>query len=153
MFAYCSFLIPIKKISQNRFAVAMKHPVASYQDHVLIIPRKLARNIFCLSANDFMAIIEMAEKIRQDDTRDFALLINGGSRQDVMQAHFHLFTGNLAEEKGLNAGKASHSQDVYFGEQIASNLHELLTEHEVTEESFSMLIQFEHGTNPSVYFT
>jgi hypothetical protein len=37
----------------------------------------------------------MAVKIRKGDDRDFVLLINCGDRQEVKQAHFHLFTANL----------------------------------------------------------
>ena len=153
-FAYLPFLIPIRKIKQNKFAVSMNHPSASYPNHVLIIPRKLARNVFCLSASDFVEIMGMAVKIRNNDHRDFVLLINGGNRQDVMQAHFHLFTGNMVLDKGLcrGAGKTFDPQDVDFWEHIASNLDGLLKEHFVTEQSFSILVQFEQDVNPSVYF-
>ena len=132
----------------------MNHPSASYLDHILIILRKLARNIFRLSAGDFLEIIRMAEEIRNYDDRDFVLLINGGNRQDVMQSHFHLFTGNLVMEKGLSqeVGKVFYPQDKCFWKQIASNLRELLKENALTEESFSMFIQFKKSVNPSVYF-
>ena len=154
IFTYLPFLVPIRKIKQNSFAVSMKHPVASYPNHVLIIPRKLARSVFCLSANDFIKIIEMAKEIRNGDDRDFALLINGGNRQDVMQAHFHLFTGNLVSKKGLSreTGNTFNPEDTNFWKQIISNLRELLKENFVTEQSFSVLMQFEQGINSSVYF-
>ena len=154
VFAYCPFLIPIKKIRKNRYAVSMRHPVAAYPNHVLIIPRKIARNIFRLSASDFVEIIRMAEEIRNGDNRDFVLFINGGNRQDVMQAHFHLFTGNIAVEKGLtrDTGKTFNPQDISFWEYTLSNLRGLLEENAVPEQSFSILIQFEKGINPVVYF-
>jgi diadenosine tetraphosphate (Ap4A) HIT family hydrolase len=122
IFTYCPFMIPIKKVKQDRFAVSTKHPFPSYQNHVLMLPRKLARNIFCLSANDFVETIEIAKEIRNKDDRDFALLINGGNRQDVMQAHFHLFTGNMVVEKGLSrgAGKTFNPRDMNFWAQITS---------------------------------
>ena len=118
MFTYCPFMIPIKKIQQNKFAVSMKHPIASYQNHVLIIPRKLARNIFCLSTSDFSEIIKMAKKIRDKDDRDFVLLINGGNRQDVMQAHFHLFTGNLVIDKNLSQEIGKRHMMNFFGNRL-----------------------------------
>ena len=154
IFTYCSFMIPIRKIRKNKYAVSMEHPSAVYPDHILIIPRKLARNIFCLSANDFVEIIRMAEEIRCNDGRDFVLVINGGNRQEVMQAHFHLFTGNMVMETGLSheTGTAFDPQDIYFWEQTIYNLRKLLKENAVTEESFSVLIQFEKGINPTVYY-
>ena len=57
-------------------------------------------------------------------------------------------------DKGLcrGAGKTFDPKDVDFWEHIASNLNELLKEHFVTEQSFSILVQFEQDVNPSVYF-
>jgi diadenosine tetraphosphate (Ap4A) HIT family hydrolase len=152
--AYFPFLVPAKKIIQNKKAVSFKHPSASYPNHILIIPRKIARNIFCLSNEDFLVIIEMAVKIRENDNRDFVLLINGGKRQEVMQAHFHLFTGNLVSKKELSkeAGKNFSVSDKLFWNQIVSDLHDLLKQNGVSETSFSMFIQFENNVDPSVYF-
>ena len=145
---YFPFVVPVKKIIQNKKAVSFKHPSASYPNHILIIPRKIARNIFCLSDDDFLAVIEMAVKIREKDNRDFVLLINGGKRQEIMQAHFHLFTDNLVFRMNLpkETGKPFSQSDKL------SNLHESLKQHEISEKSFSMFIQFENGFDPSVYF-
>ena len=125
---YLPFLIPVKKIIQNKKAVSFYHPSASYPNHILIIPRKIVRNIFCLSENDFYEIFEMAIKIRGTDGNDFVLLINGGQRQDVMQAHFHLFTGNLVLQKGLpkEKGIIITQSDKLFWKNISSGLHDLL---------------------------
>jgi len=152
--AYLPFLVPVEKIIQNKKAVSFKHPSASYTNHVLIIPRKIARNIFCLSDEDFSAIIEMAVKIRENDNRDFVLLINGGDRQEVMQAHFHLFTGNLAYEKALfrEAGIICSPSDKLFWEQLVYDLHDLIKQNGVSETSFSLFIQFENNADPLVYF-
>ena len=151
---YFPFLVPVKKIIQNKKAVSFKHPSASYPNHVLIIPRKIVRNIFCLTHKDFLEIIEMAVKIRENDNRDFILLINGGDRQEVMQAHFHLFTGNLAYEKELTkeTGKSFSISDKLFWEQIVFDLHDLIKQNGISETAFSMFIQFENNADPSVYF-
>ena len=154
IFAYLPFLIPIKKIIQNKKAVAFYHPSASYPNHILIIPRKISRNIFCLSENDFYEIYEMAIKIRGVDKNDYVLLINGGKRQDVMQAHFHLFTGNLVLQKGLSKEKRKIivQSDLLFWQNISSGLHGLLRENEISETAFSMFVQFENDVEPSIYF-
>ena len=152
--AYLPFLVPVKKIMQNKKAVSFNHPVAAYPNHILIIPRKIARNIFCLSSEDFSEIIDMAIKIRNDDDRDFVLLINGGKRQDVMQAHFHLFTGNLVAQKGLRkeTGRTFSLSDKLFWKVIVSDLRNLLEQYGISEKSFSMFIQFEKNSDPSIYF-
>ena len=153
-FAYFPFLVPVKKIIQNKKAVSFKHPSPAYQDHILIIPRKIARNVFSLSGEYVLEIIEMAVKIRENNNRDFVLLINGGKRQDVMQAHFHLFTDNLVFRKGLpiENGKIFSISDKLFWEQIIFNLHDLLKQSGISEKSFSMFIQFEKNAKPLLYF-
>jgi len=154
VFAYLPFIVPVKKIMQTKKAVSFYHPAPSYPDHVLIIPRKIARNIFRLSDEDFLEIIEMGIKIRNGDNRDFVLLINGGKRQDVMQAHFHLFTGDLVSQKELSkeAGKNFSHPDRLFWKQIFSDLHNLLKQNGISEKSFSMFIQFKGDAGPVVYF-
>ena len=139
---------------QNKKAVSFYHPVASYPNHILIIPRRIARNIFCLSENDFYKIFEMAINIRGANNDDFVLLINGGKRQDVMQAHFHLFKGNLVLQKGLpkEKGKIILRSDKSFWKNISSGLHDLLKENGISETAFSMFIQFENDVEPSIYF-
>ena len=148
------FLVPVKKIMQNKKAISFHHPSPSYPDHILIIPRKIARNIFCLSAEDVIEVIEMAVKIRARDDRDFVLLINGGKRQDVMQAHFHLFTDNLVSRKmmDMGTGKAFSLSDKLFWEQAMSGLHDLLKYERASETAFSMFVQFAKGAEPVLYF-
>ena len=151
--AYFPFLIPIKKIMQNNKAVSFNHPAASYPDHILIIPRKIARNVFCLSAEDFYEILQMAIRIREKDNGDFVLLINGGKRQDVMQAHFHLFTGNLVSQKGtIEKGEQFLRSDKLFWEYFVSDLRGLLKKYGVSETAFSIFVQFKNGSEPSAYF-
>ena len=152
--AYFPFLIPVKKIIQNSKAVSFKHPLASYPNHILIIPRKIARSIFYLSAEDFYEIFQMAIKIRKGDNNDFVLLINGGKRQDVMQAHFHLFTGNLVSQKGLAKERSEQfsQSNKLFWERVVIDLHGLMKKHKVSEAAFSMFIQFENGVHTTAYF-
>lgn len=154
MFAYFPFLVPVKKIVQTKKAVSFLHPSPSYQNHILIVPRKVARNVFCLSDEDFLEALEIAAKIRNKDDRDFVLLINGGKRQDVMQAHFHLFTDNIAVQKKLpkTSGQTFMPSDKLFWKHIVSNLHDLLNQYKISEKSFSIVIQFEKNSEPSVYF-
>ena len=149
-FAYFPFLIPVRKIEQNKKVVAFRHPAASYPDHILIIPRKIARTMFHLSGEDFLEAIEMAMRIRGKDNADFVLVINGGKRQDVMQAHFHLFTGNWVASKGLCT-----KWDANFlrsKESIGSSLRNILKRLNVPEEEFSLVFQFENDADPAACF-
>ncbi|MCL2323089.1 MAG: HIT domain-containing protein [Oscillospiraceae bacterium] len=97
--AYFPFIVPVKKILMNKNDISFFHPAPSYPDHVLIVPRKVVKNLFMLSADDFRFVVDMAIQIRQNNRQAYALLINGGDRQDIMQAHFHLFSDNIALQK------------------------------------------------------
>jgi len=133
-FTYFPFLIPIKKISQNAKAVSFRHPAPSYANHILIIPRKVAQTAFHLSSDDFVEVIKMAEEIRGENN---ALLINGGSRQDVMQAHFHLFVTDKEFE--------NRKEELNFWEPF--DISELKS-----KEAFSILILFDKNNSHVVYF-
>jgi diadenosine tetraphosphate (Ap4A) HIT family hydrolase len=153
-FAYCPFLVPVRKLRQNAYAVSFKHPAPSYPNHVLIIPRKIASDVFKLSASDFVKIISLALEIKGNDTHDYSLIINGGDRQDVKQAHFHLLTGNTAAQKSLPKEKAHPFEpyDKEFWINFTLNLHKLLEKHEISEDAFSILISLENNATPEVYF-
>ena len=156
MFAHLPFMIPVKKIKKNNDAIAFFHPSPTYTDHILIIPRKISRTIFDLSGADFAAVIDMAVEIRQSrfhESTDFVLLINGGARQDVMQAHFHLFSGNLVIKKSLSRDRAIKIDlpDKQFWTQFTSNLNALLDEHSISPNAFSVFIQFENNSEPTLF--
>jgi len=144
IFTYFPFLIPVKKIMINKNAIALPHPASSYPNHVLIIPRKVARSIFYLTKNDIDGIIGMAIKIRGSN-HDYSLLINGGSRQDVMQAHFHLFDGSFTYQKGLskNEGKCFNHFNEESWKEFISGLRGL--------NAFSIIIQVERDNTSNVY--
>jgi len=153
-FAYFPYLIPVNKIAQSKKAVAFYHPSPSYPEHVLIIPRKVARTVFSLSTDDFCAVIEMAARIRRDMAADYSIVINGGDRQDVMQAHFHLFSGNLALKKGLDkgAGMVLPPDGEVFWERLAANMNDSIVRSGLTPQSFSLLVQVAADTDVLVYF-
>jgi diadenosine tetraphosphate (Ap4A) HIT family hydrolase len=143
-FAYFPFLIPVRKTMVNAKAVAFPHPAASFSDHLLLIPRKVARTVLRLGGGDFIAVIDMAVKL-YGGRGEYALLINGGNRQDVMQAHFHLFTGNFAQQKGLakEKGKPYRHPDEAFWRDFVAGVRD--------GEGFSILIQFARNVVPFVY--
>jgi len=123
--------LPVKKILITREFAAVRHPVPSYPDHILIVPRKIARNVFCLNGSDIRGAIETAKKIVKNRGR-YILLINGGDRQDVMQAHFHLFNA------GEPAGDQLKTAPELYGENFAARLRDFLIESNISEESFSL---------------
>ena len=148
IFTYFPFIIPLKKLFITKNFVAVAHPSPSYPGHALIIPRKIARTVFDLTAEDFIGAIETAKKIRRDD-HSFIIIINGGKRQDVMQAHFHLVTGDFIENinsksKTIEFGTAP---ELFYSERFASGFRGLLHSGGVSDESFSFCIQFDNASD------
>lgn len=120
-FQYASFLIPVKKILNNAHIISFFHPRQFYDHHILIVPKKSIRTPLDLAENGnsnyAVAILSAAGKIVQGDRQlqgKFILCMNGGSRQDVPQIHFHLFIGEryvnelgrLKPEKLIISGQA-----------------------------------------------
>jgi diadenosine tetraphosphate (Ap4A) HIT family hydrolase len=134
---YFPFLIPVKKLYQTKKLISFRHPSPAYPEHILIIPRRIARTVFDLSPDDFTAVIEAAVTLSREHRRDYSLLINGGGRQDVMQAHFHLFTGYDIPETRRG--------------QALNDLNDFISRKTVTEKGFSLLFQFNNNSEPLIY--
>ncbi len=45
VFQYCSRLILVKKIYNGKEVIAFYHPQPSYQNHVIIVPKKAIKNL------------------------------------------------------------------------------------------------------------
>ncbi|MGL4611961.1 MAG: HIT domain-containing protein [Trueperaceae bacterium] len=95
-FEYASPLLPVDKVIQTEKTIAFYHPRPSWQKHILIIPRKGITTIFDLmKQKDYLeSIYQTARSVflsEQLNVDDYALLVNGGLRQDVKQVHFHLY--------------------------------------------------------------
>jgi hypothetical protein len=64
-----------------------------------------------------------------------------------------LFTGNVADKKGLckkNGVILSH--DKVFWEQIILDLKSSLSQNNLSDKNFSILIQFEDNAEPLIYY-
>ena len=86
-----SSALPIKKVYEDADAVAFFHPAPSAQPHILIVPKARARTVFDLSEALFRAALRAGAEIARRYEMPLQLRINGGNRQDVAQAHFHLY--------------------------------------------------------------
>ena len=98
-FRYCGWAIPVKKLCGSREVIAFRHPQPSYENHVILSPKRAIRDLRQMSSDGldgyFIRVWETAMDIRatHPEYRDaFTLVANGGKRQEVQQVHFHLFT-------------------------------------------------------------
>ena len=90
-------LLPLERVLITDKTAAFNHPRPSWQTHILIVPRKQVLNVFRLAREDNQIFLEDVWRTAHDvfssqhlDAERYALLVNGGIRQDVKQVHFHL---------------------------------------------------------------
>ena len=100
-FAFGKFskLLPVKKIKETDKAIAFWHPKPSWENHILIVPKKSIKNLTNISDEDlpyFTESLMVAKEIIRDlkwEKEAYTLSVNGGKRQEVNQLHFHLSSG------------------------------------------------------------
>lgn len=100
-FQHASWAIPVRKVPAHRDILAFHHPHPSYDHHLILSPKRAVRDLRQLASDDLNAYLvkvwETAKALSaaQPEYHDaFALVANGGRRQEVQQVHFHLFTGH-----------------------------------------------------------
>jgi diadenosine tetraphosphate (Ap4A) HIT family hydrolase len=94
-FEHFSLVLPLEHVLLTDKTIAFNHPRPTWEKHILVIPRKQITTIFELT-NDKPYLEDMwrtAREVFSDQAftpESYALLVNGGIRQDVKQVHFHL---------------------------------------------------------------
>jgi histidine triad (HIT) family protein len=99
-FANGSALLPVRRVVVTDRMIAFYHPKPAWRDHILIVPKRPIRTLLDLAAPanaPYVAAIMLAARRIVNDLglreHGYVLCANGGPRQEVMQVHFHLFTG------------------------------------------------------------
>ena len=99
-FGKLSSVLPVNKIYENEYVLAFWHPEPFWDKHILIVPKKHVKGLTSICESDKEYIYEMykavravVEKLGWND-KDYSILTNGGTRQEVNQLHTHLFSGN-----------------------------------------------------------
>ena len=99
-FQYFDWAIPVKKVYSSKDIIAFYHPRPSYENHIIISPKRAVKNLQQLASDNFskyfVKILETAREICEMHPEyhdSFVLVANGGKRQEVQQVHFHMFTG------------------------------------------------------------
>lgn len=137
-FRLCPWAIPGKKLYCSKRILAMEHPRPAYPHHVIISPRKHIADLMALGQEKngiygtelWKAVTHLAAQYAAYHG-GFTLVANGGTRQEVGQVHFHLYTGqepvNDAVQEMQEAGE--YSSDlirVYRPSKPEYDLHLLL---------------------------
>lgn len=101
VFQHCSWAIPVKKVYSSKDIIAFYHPMPSYENHIIISPKRAVKNLQQMAldsfSRDFVKIWETAKDIcvmHPEYNDSFVIVANGGKRQEVQQVHFHMFTNH-----------------------------------------------------------
>ncbi len=108
IFQYFSFILPVKKLYEDKSIVVFYHPLPCWQFHCLAVPKRKISSFQKLDpstnsrCNLVKDIFQSLQKIAlEKELRDYKIMVNGGSYQDVPQLHFHLGSGDLENEQKL----------------------------------------------------
>lgn len=100
-FRYGSWAIPVKKVYNGKGILAFYHPSPSYENHIIISPKRAIKNLRQMKLDCFnkyfAKILEVAKDIcvtHSEYHDSFTIVANGGKRQEVQQVHFHMFTNH-----------------------------------------------------------
>lgn len=103
-FEFASRLIPVRRLFEDKTVIAFPHPVAFWETHYLIVPKRRIPSFASLDLNDgetsalILKIMEAAQTLGRENKLDrYAILVNGGAYQDVPQLHFHLASGSQGD--------------------------------------------------------
>ena len=110
-FAKLSFLMPFTKLIDTPDLMVFHHPVKHWQHHLLLVPKTAVPTFTSLNIAHnpvhqklLLAIVQAAQQAAHlEALPDYALLVNGGTYQDVPQMHFHLAAG--PNKHGKNPSK------------------------------------------------
>lgn len=158
-FRYFSWAIPIKKVYNSKDVIAFYHPKPSYENHIIISPKRAIENLQQMSTegfeNYFVQIWNVVKDIHatHPEYRDsFALVANGGKRQKVSQMHFHMFTNhdivNADWEIHMEVPAVSESQitNVTF-RTILQSIDLLDGESDIVKKGYSLIYQYNQREN------
>ena len=122
---FLPYILPVKYIVVCKEYVAFYHPVPSYNEHILIVPRFRMRELINATriqqeklAVVFDAIVagEITHKIS-----NLKIVVNGGARQDVMQVHFHLFELDNMEGIGEKSLESIYAKKTFLNKLTELN--------------------------------
>lgn len=104
-FEFASGLLPLSRHGENAGAICFAHPVPFVPFHLLIIPKRRIATIFDLTLDRHRRVLDdvfalVGQTLSEQGGGRYFLSVNYGSRQDVMQVHFHLTRVGLTRESG-----------------------------------------------------
>ncbi|HJR80478.1 MAG TPA: HIT domain-containing protein [Anaerolineales bacterium] len=96
IFAYMSFVIPVKRLRETETLMAFYHPKPAYPFHVLLVPKKAVASLKDFDSTDTAFLTDFYSTVQsivsEFQLPAYRLILNGGEYQDFPQLHFHLIS-------------------------------------------------------------
>ena len=96
IFAYMSFVIPVKRLRETLNLIAFHHPSPSYKFHLIIVPKRQVQTLADLDPQDTAFLTDLYSTVqslvKEFDLNAYRLIVNGGEYQDFPHLHFHLIS-------------------------------------------------------------
>lgn len=115
VFQYGSWAIPVKKIYSSKEIIAFHHPQPSYENHIIISPKRAVKNLQQMALDRFSKyFVKVWEAVKDictacpKYTDSFVIVANGGKRQEIQQVHFHMFTNHEIVNEYTAQGQAEN---------------------------------------------
>lgn len=147
IFEYATFLLPVSRVIENERIISFQHPQPAYSNHIVIVPKKAIPTFLDLIKENHVErlfhILETAKTII-DDSKEFdhdnwVLCVNGGSRQEVNQVHFHLFTLSKKSQRIWDAYRKIEDGDLEVFYYSTEKQREFIM---IPEESISLSMTY-----------
>lgn len=151
--------IPVKKIYNSKDVVAFYHPKPSYQNHIVIVPKRAITNLQQLTSEGFQEyFVKLWRTVKKiyaahpEYQDSFVLVANGGRRQEVSQVHFHMFTNhdvvNADWEVHIEIPPVSRGQITNeYCKVIMQSIDLLDMEFNIVKKGYSLVYQYDKQTS------
>lgn len=157
-FRYFCWAIPVKKIYNSKDVAAFYHPKPSYNNHIVIVPKRAITNLQQLASDGFQEyLVKLWEAVKKiyaahpEYQNSFVLVANGGRRQEVSQVHFHMFTnhdvvnGDWEIHTEIPAASSGQITNEYF-KNIMQSIDLLDKVFYIVKKGYSLVYQYEKKT-------
>lgn len=126
-YVHLSGLSPFRLAADDRYIAAFYHPIPSFRNHILVLPKRVVRQFCDLTDSAFLeGVLASVNTLcgRLFPGEEKLLLVNGGVKQEIQQLHFHLI--DRAENPfGENRERVSIREDedvmAVIGEQMEAH--------------------------------
>ncbi len=96
IFEKFSKFLPINVVKETDKVIAFWHPKPFWEKHIVIVPKKAIKSLTSITPDELVYISEVYKVAKQIvidlewEKYGYTILVNGGTRQEVGQIHFHL---------------------------------------------------------------